>query len=151
MSMQQRNTVVSLVSFLLVLGYFCLRVFQMVQTTTFTAPNVFQLWGIVIAAAITITILGTIGATILSAIFYAVRTREEPPKQEYLEDERDKLITLKGTRVAYIVSSLSVLIAMLTFVLDQPPLVMFTLLIGSGLVAQIVGDVYRLFRYRRGV
>jgi hypothetical protein len=123
----------------------------MVQTTTFTAPNVFQLWGIVIAAAITITILGTIGATILSAIFYAVRTREEPPKQEYLEDERDKLITLKGTRVAYIVSSLSVLIAMLTFVLDQPPLVMFTLLIGSGLVAQIVGDVYRLFRYRRGV
>jgi hypothetical protein len=57
---------------------------------------------------------------------------------------------LKGTRVSYVVFSLGVLIAMLSFVLSQPPLVMFTLLIASGLIAQIVGDVYRLLRYGRG-
>ena len=61
-----------------------------------------------------------------------------------------EIIALKGTQVAYIVASFGALGAMLSFVLDQPPLVMFTLLIVSGLVAQIVGDVYRLFRYSRG-
>jgi hypothetical protein len=39
---------------------------------------------------------------------------------------------------------------MLTFVLGQPPLVMFTLLIFFGVVAQILGDISRLVLYRRG-
>jgi hypothetical protein len=39
---------------------------------------------------------------------------------------------------------------MLTFVLGQPPLVMFTLLIFFGVVAQIIGDGLRLYLYRRG-
>jgi hypothetical protein len=39
---------------------------------------------------------------------------------------------------------------MLTFVLGQPPLVMFSLLIFFGLVAQVSGDVLRLYLYRRG-
>jgi hypothetical protein len=39
---------------------------------------------------------------------------------------------------------------MLTFVFGQPPLVMFTLLIFFGLVAQIIGDISRLYLYRKG-
>jgi hypothetical protein len=39
---------------------------------------------------------------------------------------------------------------MLTFALGQPPLVMFTLLIFFGVVAQIIGDISRLYLYRRG-
>lgn len=150
MTMQQRNTVVSLMIFCLIFIGFCLRVLQMLLGQTFVAANVFWLWAIVAVAAIVATILGTIIANIVFAIVYAIRTKQEPEESEWLEDERDKLIQLKGTRVSYFVSSIGVLIAMLSFVLSQPPLVMFTLLIASGLVAQIVGDVYRLLRYRRG-
>ncbi|MEO7912756.1 MAG: hypothetical protein ABIV47_24160 [Roseiflexaceae bacterium] len=150
MSMQQRNTVVSLVIFSLIFIVFCLRVLQMLLAQTFIAANVFWLWGIVAVAAIVVTILGTIIANIVFAIVFTVRTKEEPQESEWLEDERDKLIQLKGMRVSYMVFSLGVLIAMLSFVLSQPPLVMFTLLIASGLIAQIVGDVYRLLRYGRG-
>jgi hypothetical protein len=39
---------------------------------------------------------------------------------------------------------------MLTFVLGQPPLVMFSLLIFFGLLAQIIGDTSRMILYRRG-
>jgi hypothetical protein len=39
---------------------------------------------------------------------------------------------------------------MLTFALGQPPLVMFTLLIFFGVLAQVVGDISRLILYRRG-
>jgi hypothetical protein len=40
---------------------------------------------------------------------------------------------------------------MLTFAFGQPSLVMFSLLIFFGLVAQIIGDISRLVLYRRGV
>jgi hypothetical protein len=150
MSMQQRNTIVSLVIFSLIFIVYCLRVLQMLLTHTFIAANVFWLWGIVAVAAIVTTILGMIIANIVFAIVFTVRMKQEPQESEWLEDERDKLIQLKGTRVSYVVFSLGVLIAMLSFVLSQPPLVMFILLIASGLIAQIVGDVYRLLRYGRG-
>jgi hypothetical protein len=39
---------------------------------------------------------------------------------------------------------------MLTFVFGQPPLVMFSLLIFFGVLAQIVADIWRLSLYRRG-
>ena len=123
----------------------------MVQAETFTAPNLFRLWGIVVVAAIVITILGMILATIGSTIVHSIRTNEAPSEQEYVEDERDKLIGLKGTRVTYTLSSLGVFAAMIIYVLNQQPLMMFSLLVASGLVAQIVGDVYRLVRYSRGV
>jgi len=58
---------------------------------------------------------------------------------------------LKGTKVAYIISSIGVLLAMLTFVVGQPPLGMFTLLILAGILAQIAEDISRLVLYRRGV
>jgi hypothetical protein len=123
----------------------------MVQGGTFVAPNVFRLWGTVIVATIVMNIVGMIIMNIGFAIVHFASTNEEPQDQDYLEDERDKLINLKGTRVSYYVVTFAVLVAMLTFVLDRPPLVMFTLLIASGLVAQIAGDVYRLFRYGQGV
>ena len=72
------------------------------------------------------------------------------PKVEDFQDERDRLIDLRGTQVTYFVSSIGVLLSMLTFVFGQPPLVMFTLLIFFGVLAQIVGDISRLYLYRRG-
>lgn len=150
MSFQQKNIAVSLVNFTLILGFFLLRVFQMIQSDGFVPENIFRLWGITIGLAIVVTIIGTILTHIVSAIFEAIRTGNEDPKIEDFEDERDKLIDLRGTRITYIVSSLGVFLSMLTFVFDQPPLVMFTLLIFSGLAAQIAGDISRLILYRRG-
>ena len=150
MSFQQKNITVSLVNFTLILGFFLFRVIQMLQSDSFTLGNIFRLWGITIGLAIVVTIIGTILTHIVSAIIEAIRTGKDDPKIEDFEDERDQLIDLRGTRVTYFVSSVGVFLSMLTFVFDQPSLVMFTLLIFFGLVAQIVGDISRLVLYRRG-
>jgi len=150
MSFQQKNITVSLVNFTLILGFFLYRVIQMTQSDGFTSTSIFRLWGIIIGLAIVVTIIGTILTHIVSAIIEAIRTGKDDPKIEDFEDERDQLIDLRGTRVTYFVSSVGVFLSMLTFVFDQPPLVMFTLLIFFGLVAQIVGDISRLVLYRRG-
>ena len=150
MSYQEKNITVSLVNFSLILGVYCIRVFQMLQGGSFNSTNVFRLWGIVIALAIAVTIFATILTHIFSAIIQAIKTGEKNPKVEDLEDERDRLIDLRGTKVTYFVSSIGGFLSMLTFVLGQPPLVMFALLIFFAVVAQIIGDISRLYLYRRG-
>jgi hypothetical protein len=150
MSFQQKNITVSLVNFTLILGFFSIRVFQMIQGGSFESANVFRLWGITIALAVIVTIFATILTHVFSAILHAIQTGEEKPSVEDIEDERDKLIDLRGTKLTYLVYSLGVFLSMLSFVFGQPPLVMFTLLIFSGLVAQVTGDVSRLYLYRRG-
>ena len=150
MTFKQKNITVSLVNFTLILGFFLFRTVQMLQSGTFTEPNVFRLWGIVIVLAIVVTIAATVLTHIVSAIIEAVRTGDDNPDIEDFEDERDKVIDLRGTKITYLFFSLGVLVAMLTFVFGQPPLVMFSLLILFSLSAQVLGDAVRLFLYQRG-
>ena len=120
MSFQQKNIAVSLANFSLILAIFMIRVFQMIQEGSFNPTNVFRLWGIVIALAVIVTIFATILTHIVSAIIQAIKTGDENPKIEDIEDERDRLIDLRGTKVTYLVSSLGVFLSMLTYTLGQP-------------------------------
>ena len=150
MSFQQKIITVSLVNFTLILGFYLIRMLQMILSESFTSANVFRLWGIIIGLAVAVTIIGTILTHIVSAIIQAIKTGKEDPKIEDIQDERDQIIDLKGTRITYTVSSIGVFLSMLTFVFGQPPLVMFSLLIFFGVFAQIVGDISRLILYHRG-
>lgn len=150
-SFKQKNVVVTLVNFSLILAFYVLRLAQLVQNDNFVAEKVFWLWGIVVILAIFASIAGMILTHIVSAVFEAVRTGNEEPDIEDLEDERDELIDLKGTSATYTLYSLGVFASMLTFVIGQPALLMFALLILFGLLAQIVGDVRRLRLYQRGI
>ncbi len=150
MSFKQKNITVTLVNFSLILGFFLIRVFQLVQNENFNEASVFRLWGIVIVLAVFVTIAATILTHIVSAVIEAVRTGEKNPKIKDFEDERDQIIDLKGTQITYTFSSLGAFLAMLTFVFSQPPLVMFALLIFFGVLAQIIGDTLRLLLYQRG-
>jgi len=150
MSFQQKNITVSLANFTLILGFYLIRVFQMIQGGSFNSANVFRLWGIIIVLAVVVTIFATILTHIVSAIIQAIKTGEQKPDVEDIQDERDQLIDLRGTKLTYLVSSIGAFLSMLTFILGQPPLVMFTLLIFFGVLAQVLGDVLRLVLYRRG-
>lgn len=149
MSFQQKNVTVTLVNFSLILAFYLIRIWQMIQTESFNSTNLFRLFGIIIVLAVIVTIAATILTHFVSAIIQAIKIKGEP----YIEDsadERDKFIDLRGTKVTYTVSSLGGFFAMLTYVLGQPPLVMFSLLIFFGVLGQIVGDIFRLYLYRRG-
>jgi hypothetical protein len=150
MSFQEKNVAVSFVSFLLVLGVYLIGITRMVLSGGLDSTGLFRLWGLVIILAIFFTIAATILTHILSAIIEAIRTGDEDPQIEDIADERDRLIDLRGTKTTYAIASIGSFLAMLTYVLGQDALVMFSLLILASLVAQIAGDVYRLGLYRRG-
>jgi len=149
MSFQEKNIAVSLSTFTVILGFYLIRVFQLVQSESFNATNVFRLWGIIAILAVIGTILATIFTHIVGGVVHKVRTNEDPHIED-IQDERDQIIDLKGTRVAYTFSSIGVALSMLTFVFGQPPLVMFSLLIFFGVLAQVIADISRLTLYRRG-
>ena len=151
MSFQEKNITVSLVSAVLILGYYLIRIFQISQTGILESAEVCRLWGVVIVITIVVNIIGMILTHIVSTIIEAIRTRNEDPQIEDIEDERDELIKLKGTRVAHIAFSIGVFISMLTLVFGQPALVMFSLLIFFGSFSEIIADITRLVLYRRGV
>ena len=149
MSYQEKNITVSLVSHLLIGVYYLSQLFQMQQTGGLVSTKVFSLWAIVIAAIIVVNIIGSILTNIVLSIVHAIKTRSDQ-EERFIEDERDNLIGLKGSNVSYIAFSIGVLIAMLSFAFGQPPLVMFSLLILSSIVAEIIGDVSQLYLYRKG-
>lgn len=150
MSFQEKNIAVSFVNFSLILLFYLFRLWQLIGSERFVPNQVFRLWLIIIVASIVVTIVATILTHIGAGIVEAIKTKAKPVIED-ITDERDKLIDLKGTKTTYTFSSIGTFIAMLTFALGQPPLVMFTLLILFGLLAQIVGDGVRLYFYRRGV
>jgi hypothetical protein len=149
MSYQEKNITVSLTSYLLIMGYYLVNLFQMFQDGELVSTRLFGLWAIVIVTTIIVTIIASILTNILLAIVHAIKTRSEK-EERFIEDERDKLIGLKGVKASYITFSIGVLLAMLTFVFGQPPLVMFSLIIFFSLVAEIVGDISQIVLYRRG-
>jgi hypothetical protein len=149
MSYQEKNITVSLVCNLMILGYFLVNIYLMVQQGGLVSTRVFTLWAVVILAAILVNIIASILTNILLAIFHAIRTRSDKP-ESFIADERDQLIGLKGFKVSYITFSLGVLAAMLSFVAGQPGLVMFSLLIFFSLTAEVAGDVAQIYLYRRG-
>jgi hypothetical protein len=150
MSFKEKNIVVSLVNFSLILAFYLFRLWQFVRNDTFDTQHLFRLWGTVIFMAVIVTVLAIFAANIIPQMLAAAREGRETSDIDTLEDERDQLIDLRGTRVTYTVSSLGSFVAMLTYVFGQPPLVMFALLIFFGVLAQIAGDISRLVRYRRG-
>ena len=147
MSYKQKSVVISLASHILVLAYFGLKLNQFYQAGPLVPGQIFRLWGVIIVLMILVNIVGNILANIVSSAIQMARTNEV---EDFVEDERDKVIELKSARNAYIVSSICVALSMLAFVLGQPALVMFNLLILSGIVGGIFEDISQLAMYRRG-
>jgi quinol-cytochrome oxidoreductase complex cytochrome b subunit len=149
MSYQEKSVTVSLFSSLLILGYYLTSIFRMYFGGGLVSGQVFRLAGIVIGAAIIVNIAANILTNIILSIIHAIRTGKEE-EERFIEDERDNLIGLKGMKFSYFVFSVGVLLAMITFVVGQPPLVMFSLIVLFALVSEIIGDIVQIALYRRG-
>jgi hypothetical protein len=150
MSNRKVSISVSLVSTLLILSYYLANLIPMFQQGDLNSQQIFRLAAIVIVASVALNIAGNILAHIVINIIHAIQTQSNK-EVRMSEDERDRLIGLKGTQVSYVAFSLGVLIAMLTFVFGQPPLVMFSLIIFFSLLAEIFGDLAQHYFYSKGM
>jgi len=146
MSFHHKNVTVTLASFSLILLFFVLRSIQLIANQEFNHSNVVQLWTIVVILAV----LATLAGIIFTHVVLLARNRQRLDEIDDLVDERDQRIDREGTHLTYRITSISTFIAMLLFAVGQSALIMFSLLIFSGLIGQIAGDMRRIHLYRQG-
>ena len=149
MSYQEKNITVALISHILIAGYYVINWLPMFQAGTLAAHRLYSLWLVVILATILVNIIASILTNILLTIVEAIKTKkyEEP---RFIADERDQIFELKGTRASYITFSVGVLLSVLAFAFGQPALVMISMIVFFALLAEILGDIFQIFLYRRG-
>lgn len=165
MSYQEKRTVTSIVTGVLVLVAYCIYAFSRYHTGA-VAPDNLKFWastilifiGIGIAASIVIQIV----FHILLAISIAVKKKiqdekcedkeiEKKIQVEMVEDEMDKLIKLKSTRIGFILAGIGFIAALVFLALNYSPAVMLNILFISFCVGSLFEGFAQLYYYRRGL
>lgn len=147
MTYQQKNITVYLMNSSLIFGYYLIRAVPILQESSLNSTAIYSLWATVIVLGIIATIIAIITTQIVFGLIHRIRTNEDPT---FVEDERDKLIELKGTKNTYTVHSTGVFLSMLSMVFGTEPLLVFNFLIAAAFTGDIVGHLSRLYFYRRG-
>lgn len=148
MSYQEKRTIVSLISTLLIPTLYFLYMFQGYPEGDAYSIEVYRFWGRFILILIPVSIVAKIIIYIVFSIINTIATREEEPS---VSDERDRLIELKSTRNSFYVFIVGFFLGMGSIVMEMPPSVMFALLIFFGMLAELVGELSQLYFYRRGL
>jgi hypothetical protein len=124
----------------------CIQITYPNQVTQASDDRVF--WAAVILIFVPVLIIFRIVVSIIFAIMHKIRTDEDTV---YQEDELDRLIGLKATRMFYNVFMVGVGLALLGQVLGLPLHGFFLMLGGAIVVAGLTLDLTQLFFYRRGI
>lgn len=148
MSYQEKRSIVSIISSLLIFGIYSMYVFGKYQEGGPVLANDLSFWATAFLILIPVSIAANIIIHIVFSIINTIATNECEPS---ITDERDKLIELKSTRNSHWIFVLGFFLAMGSLVLNMPPAVMFIVIAVSGLVSSIVGDLSQLYYYRRGI
>lgn len=165
MSYQEKKTITSMVSGLILMGVYALHAWGRYQAGEVPADNP-ALWaGMMlryIGIGIIITIILQILFHILLSIGIAVREKisdesrddkeiEKAIKQEMVEDERDKLIELKSLRAGFILAGIGFIASLVSLALGYPSAVMLNILFFSFFTGSFLEGLVQLHYYRRGL
>jgi hypothetical protein len=148
MTYQEKKSIVSLVSVIVIFGSFCLYMYPQFPRNGLESLETFRFWGSFVFSLILVSIIAHIIINIVFNIVYRITTGEKEPR---FEDELDNIINLRATRNSFFVFILGFLLAMGSLIIFQPSQMMFIILITSGFMSDVTGSVTRLYHYRKGI
>ncbi|WP_419887576.1 hypothetical protein ACN6MT_19300 [Neobacillus niacini] len=149
MTYQEKKSIVSVVSAILIFVSYCLYMYPRYPGGEGVEPSeVFHYWG---SFVLYLTLFSIVAHIIISIIFNIVFRLTTNEKEPAFADELDKLIDLKAFRNSFFVFVGGFLFAMGSLVFNQPLHVMFIILISAGFISDVTGSVTKLYHYRRGV
>ncbi|WP_423798032.1 hypothetical protein [Neobacillus sp. SAB-20_R2A] len=148
MTYQEKKSIVSLISAILIFGTYCLYMYPRHPERGLESLETFRYWGSFVLILTLLSIVAHIIISILFNILFRMTTGEKEPT---FADELDKLIDLKANRNSFFVFIFGFLLAMGSLVIYQPSQMMFIILIISGFISDVTGSVTKLYHYRKGV
>jgi hypothetical protein len=165
MSYQEKKVITSIVTGVLVLAAYCIYVFGRFNAGA-AAPDDLKFWGgsilIFIGIGVVASIVIQIIFHILLSISIAVRKKMQDEKcddkeierkiqAEMVEDEMGKLIELKSMRLAFLITGIGFIAALVSLVLNYSPVVMLNILFISFAAGSLFDGFAQLYYYRRGL
>lgn len=163
MSYQEKKTIVSVATGILILAAYCIYAFG---GAVMAAADGLKAWAVTILIFIGIGVVASIVIQIvfhiLLSISIAVRKKiqdgevddkevERSIEREMVEDEMDKLIGLKSMRVAFVIAGIGFIAALVSLVLGFSPAVMLNILFISFSAGTIIEGITQLYYYRKGI
>ncbi len=163
MSYQEKKTIVSVATGILILAAYCIYAFG---GAVMAAADGLKAWAVTILIFIGIGVVASIVIQIvfhiLLSISIAVRKKiqdgemddkevERSIEREMVEDEMDKLIGLKSMRVAFVIAGIGFIAALVSLVLGFSPAVMLNILFISFSAGAIIEGITQLYYYRKGI
>ncbi len=147
MGHQEKQSIVSIIGSVLVIGFYSLYVYRNYIQADLELLNDFQFWGKSFLYLIPVAIVVQIVIHIVFAIADRIITKEDMPG---FTDERDKLIELKSIRISHWIFILGFMLAMGSLAMGMKPYVMFLTLISSGFLASLASEAAKIIYYRKG-
>lgn len=159
MSYQEKRTIVSTLTGILVLAAYCIHAAGKPQSDLKSwAISILIFIGIGIAASIVIQIVFHIFLSVSIAVQKTIQNEacedkeiEKSINAEMVEDEMGKLIELKSTRIGFIFAGIGFVAALLSVVMNYSPVVMLNILFISFSVGSVFEGFAQLYFYRKGV
>ena len=148
MGHKEKQSIVSIISSVLIIGFYSMYVYKNYVAGDPEILNDFQFWGKSFLFLIPIAIVVEIIIHIVFAIANRIITQEDMPD---LTDERDKLIELKSIRISHWIFVFGFILSMGSLALGMKPYVMFLTLLSSGFLASLVSEAAKIIYYRKGV
>ncbi len=164
MSYQEKRTITSIFSGILILAAYCIYAFSPSRLASLP-PGDLKPWAsamlIFIAIGIGATIVIQIVFHILLSVALAVQTTIENQKsddkeidkairREMVEDERDKQIELKSMRIGFAVAGVGFVAALFSLVFNYSPVVMLNILFLSFSAGSVLEGAGQLYYYTKG-
>ncbi|MFV1982429.1 MAG: hypothetical protein ACC657_02725 [Thiohalomonadales bacterium] len=145
MSYQEKNILVSLISTILVFGYYLMELISLGQQDTLNSTAVVDLMVTIIIAMILVNIVTHVVFNIINKM----TTEEQEPG---FADELDKLIELKATRNSHYAFMIGFMLTILaSLVIEISLLVLFILVFLYLISSCIIGEISKLYLYRKGI
>ncbi len=161
MSYQEKRTITSIVTGVLVLTAYCvyaLNYYPAADDLKFWAGTILIFIGIGVVASIIIQIIFHILLSVSIAVKEKIRDEncddqviEKSIGAEMVEDEMDKLIELKSMRVGFAVAGIGFVAGLVALVLGYSAAVMLNILFISFSLGSLLEGSTQLYYYRNGV
>ncbi|UQZ37276.1 hypothetical protein C2I18_29290 [Paenibacillus sp. PK3_47] len=148
MTYQEKKSIVSLISTILIFTVYCLFKYPEYPNEMLDSKVTFHYWGSFVLVLTLISVAAHIVISIIFNIVFRITTGEKEPA---FADELDERIGLLAFRNSFAIFVTGFLLAMGSLVIDQPLKVMFIVLIVSGFFSDVTGSISRLYYYRKGV
>ena len=141
MSFKEKSIWISLIVTILIFGFYFVFAFTEMKNNS-PEGALGTIAGIFIGVIILIIVMEIILHSVIAIVF-----RKEASEKE---DERDKIIELKGSRFSYIILAVGVWITGFSLFFVSSPIMMAHILLLFFILAEITGFATQLYFYRRG-